>query len=263
MPMHNADEAISSDLTAPHADTARRARRIAGDLGGAGHRPPRLGQQQRGGVQVAQGPGPLAHDPGRRGPGQIVHQQVEHLQGLVGRNGRHAGGERHQGGDLPVRGEVGDRGRAHGFGVPDQLGDPARRNRPHPDLPVRPAVAVQLDVSVDRADQALGVEGGRSPAQPVQPGDPRALGNGQQPQQVLALGVVGNPGQLPPQPRLGPFPDGGDQALQGADPGSRTLASTSRAVAWSNSTIGRSLPSRQRTYNQRASANHCQASKSL
>src|SRR5712692_7668721 len=30
MPMHNADEAISSDLTAPHADTARRARRIAG-----------------------------------------------------------------------------------------------------------------------------------------------------------------------------------------------------------------------------------------
>jgi len=28
--MHNADEAISSDLTAPHADTARRARRIAG-----------------------------------------------------------------------------------------------------------------------------------------------------------------------------------------------------------------------------------------
>jgi hypothetical protein len=30
MPMHNADEAICSDLTAPHADTARRARRIAG-----------------------------------------------------------------------------------------------------------------------------------------------------------------------------------------------------------------------------------------
>lgn len=67
------------------------------------------------------------------------------------------------------------------------------------------------------------MEGGRSPAQPVQPGDPRALGNGQQPQQVLALGVVGNPGQLPPQPRLGPFPDGGDQALQGADPRQQDL----------------------------------------